>query len=107
MRGTPFVRWSASPPPCSCALPPAPARRSRGPNDPGSYRCGRRDRAGLRGGRRAAPAHPTRRRLGHQRIQEGTVTALGWWRVRRARLLRLWAVGLVSSVLVTLLSALG
>ncbi|HEV8475057.1 MAG TPA: adenylate/guanylate cyclase domain-containing protein [Methylomirabilota bacterium] len=33
--------------------------------------------------------------------------ALAWWRARRARLLQLWAVGLLSSMLVTALSALG
>src|SRR5438552_3426415 len=33
--------------------------------------------------------------------------AVSWWRARRARLLQLWAVGLVSSVLVTAASALG
>ena len=32
---------------------------------------------------------------------------MSWWRARRARLLQLWAVGLVSSVLVTAASALG
>ncbi|HEV8584905.1 MAG TPA: adenylate/guanylate cyclase domain-containing protein [Methylomirabilota bacterium] len=31
----------------------------------------------------------------------------GWWRARRGRLLQLWAVGLVSSALVTAASALG
>jgi adenylate cyclase len=35
------------------------------------------------------------------------VSAGGWWRARRARLLQLWAVGLVSSALVTAASALG
>ena len=32
---------------------------------------------------------------------------MSWWRARRARLLKLWAVGLVSSALVTAASALG
>ena len=35
------------------------------------------------------------------------MSAGGWWRARRARLLQLWAVGLASSVLVTAVSALG
>jgi len=32
---------------------------------------------------------------------------VSWWRARRARLLKLWAVGLVSSAVVTVASALG
>jgi adenylate cyclase len=35
------------------------------------------------------------------------VSLRGWWRARRGRLLQLWAVGLVASVVVTAASALG
>jgi adenylate cyclase len=35
------------------------------------------------------------------------VTVAAWWRARRARLLKLWAVGLISSAVVTALSVLG
>jgi adenylate cyclase len=35
------------------------------------------------------------------------VRLAAWWRARRSRLLQLWAVGLTSSLLVTVLSALG